>query len=192
MTAEKTLGLNYSPARFYVDSQGESPVLPDLAGSRERLDRMRQKLSRMERGSRNYERQMERIRLQYEHIANQRRAFIHKESRRIANAWDAVCVRDTDLAELSRRLRHAHVMDSGFGMFRECLKYKLERQGKAYIVVDRFAPAAKTCHFCGHVNEELTTRRRTWTCPSCGAAVCREVNTARNLRDFGIREAGAA
>ena len=177
---------------FYVDSQGESPVLPDLAGSRERLDRMRQKLSRMERGSRNYERQMERIRLQYEHIANQRRDFVHKESRRIANAWDAVCVRDTDLAELSRRLRHAHVMDSGFGMFRECLKYKLERQGKAYIVVDRFAPAAKTCHFCGHVNEELTTRRRTWTCPSCGAAVCREVNTARNLRDFGIREAGAA
>ena len=35
VTAEKTLGLNYSPARFYVDSQGESPVLPDLAGSRE-------------------------------------------------------------------------------------------------------------------------------------------------------------
>ena len=192
VTTEKTLGLKYSPARFYVDSQGESPVLPDRAGSRERLDRMRQKLSRMERGSRNYERQMERIRLQYEHIANQRRDFVHKESRRIANAWDAVCVRDTDLAELSRRLRHAHVMDSGFGMFRECLKYKLERQGKAYIVVDRFAPAAKTCHFCGHVNEELTTRRRTWTCPSCGAAVCREVNTARNLRDFGIREAGAA
>ena len=112
----------------------------------------------MESGSRNYEEQMQKIRLLHEHIANQRKDFIHKESRRIANAWDAACARDSDLVELSRRLRGADVMSAGFGMFRDCLKYKLERQGKAYIVVDRFAPAAKTCHFCGHVNEELTTR----------------------------------
>ena len=192
-TPETTVGLKYSMAHFYVADTGEMADPPRwLKQSQEKLARIQQRLNRMRPGSKNYQETVQKYRLLHEHIANQRRDFIHKESRRIANAWDAVCVRDTDLAELSRRLRHAHVMDSGFGMFRECLKYKLERQGKAYIVVDRFAPAAKTCHFCGHVNEELTTRRRTWTCPSCGAAVCREVNTARNLRDFGIREAGAA
>ena len=188
VTAEKTLGLNYSPARFYVDSQGESPVLPDLAGSRERLDRMRQKLSRMERGSRNYERQMERIRLQYEHIANQRRDFIHKESRRIANAWDAVCVRETDLVALTQKLRQMGGKNTGFGMFRLCLQYKLEQQGKRYIVVDRLAPTAKTCHECGNVNEELTTYDRIWICPNCGAVVSREVNAARNIRDMGLAQ----
>ena len=192
-TPETTVGLKYSMAHFYVADTGEMADPPRwLKQSQEKLARIQQRLNRMRPGSKNYQETVQKYRLLHEHIANQRRDFIHKESRRIANAWDAVCVRDTDLAELSRRLRHAHVMDSGFGMFRECLKSKLERQGKAYIVVDRFAPAAKTCHFCGHVNEELTTRRRTWTCPSCGAAVCREVNTARNLRDFGIREAGAA
>ncbi len=101
---------------------------------------MQSRLSRMESGSRNYEEQMQKIRLLHEHIANQRKDFIHKESRRIANAWDAACARDSDLVELSRRLRGADVMSAGFGMFRDCLKYKLERQGKAYIVVDQYVP----------------------------------------------------
>ena len=188
---ERTLGLNYSPARFYVDSRGVSPVLPDLAKSREKLARLQSGLSRMEPGSRNYENQLRKIRLQHERVANQRKDFIHKESRRIANAWDAVCVRDTDLVELSRRLKGAGVMDAGFGMFRDCLKYKLERQGKAYIVVDQYAPAAKTCHACGRVNEQLSARERSWTCPSCGVVLTREVNTARNLREFGLKEIGA-
>ena len=191
LTAESTLGLNYSPARFYVDSQGASPDLPDLEKSREKLARLQSGLARMERGSRNYEEQLRKIRLQHEHMANQRKDFIHKESRRIANAWNAVCVRDADLAELARRLPRSHAAEDGFGMFRDCLKYKLERQGKAYIVVDRYAPAAKTCHACGHVNGDLPARRRTWTCPACGTAVSREVNTARNLREFGLKERGA-
>lgn len=187
-TPERTLGLNYSLTRFYVDSQGRSPVRPDLTRSREKLARMQQKLSRMEPGSKNYAQQQQKIRLLHEHIADQRRDFIHKESRRIANAWDAVCVRDTDLTALSRKLRQGGVMDSGFGRFRECLKYKLERQGKAYIVVDRLAPAAKTCGICGHVNERLTTRERKWICPACGSLTAREVNTARNLRDMGLAQ----
>ena len=45
---------------------------------------------------------MQKFRLPHEHIANQRRDFIHKESRRIANAWDAVCVRSDELNELDR------------------------------------------------------------------------------------------
>ena len=97
-------------------------------------------------------------------------------------------MRDTDLVELSRRIRQPDVMTSGFGMFRACLQYKLERQGKAYILIDRTVPTAKTCHACGCVNEKLTARDRNWTCPHCGAAVSREVNAARNLRDMGLAQ----
>ncbi len=185
---ERTLGLNYSLTRFYVDSQGNSPVLPSLEADREKLARMQRKLSRMERGSGNYQEQLEKIRLLHERMANRRRDFIHKESRRIANAWDAVCVRETDLVELSRKLKQGGVMDYGFGAFREYLKYKLERQGKAYIVLDRLAPAARTCRVCGRVNGALDTHSRVWSCPECGAAAAREVNTARNIRDMGLEQ----
>lgn len=194
-TPETTVGLNYSMARFYVDSDGNSPDLP-AAAAREKLSRMQRKLSRMQRGSRNYQSQLHKVRLQYEHIANQRRDFAHQQSRRIANTWDAVCVRGADLQVMARRLQGGSVTDSGFGMFRDFLRYKLERQGKHYLEVDPYAPAAKTCHVCGQVHEDLPPRARTWVCPCCGAQLSREINTARNIRDFGLtafrRQAGAA
>lgn len=126
-TGDTTLGLNYSLSRFYVDSGGHSPDLPATAKAREKLARIQRKLSRMEPGSRNHEEQLQKLRLQHEHIANQRRDFVHKESRRIANAWDAVRVEDACLR------RAGNGAETGFGMFRDCLRYKLERQGKRYV-----------------------------------------------------------
>jgi putative transposase len=79
-------------------------------------------------------------------------------------------------------------MDSGFGMFRSALQYKLERQGKPYLVVDAYAPTAKTCHVCGFVNQRLTLQTRGWKCPVCGTMLSRERNAAENIRDWGLRQ----
>ena len=188
-TKERTIGLNHSLLHFYVDSEGNSIDIPDLIRrTKGKLVRMQYKLSRMACGSKNYEEQTQKIRLLQEHIANQRKDFIHKESRRIANVWDAVCVRETDLVKLSQKLKGMNIMGSGFGVFRECLKYKLTRQGKAFIIINQYTPTAKTCHECGFVNEALTARDREWTCPECGAKHLREVNAAQNIRDWGLEQ----
>ena len=50
----------------------------------------------------------------------------------------AVCVEDIDLRAMSRSLNLGKpTMDNGFGMFRVFLQYKLERQGKYFVVIDR-------------------------------------------------------
>ncbi len=140
--AEKTLGLLYSMSRFYVDSEGRAPDPPHwLRQSQEKLGRMQRRLHRMQPGSKNYEEQVKKLQRLHEHIANQRLDFIHKESRRIANAWDAVCIRSVDLREMSRT--HGNVMEAGFGRFRICLQYKLERQGKPYVAVSGPASSAE-------------------------------------------------
>lgn len=126
-TAETTIGLKYSMGHFYVADNGTMADPPRwLKRSQEKLEKLQQKLARMEPGSRNYEDGVQKYRLLHEHIANQRRDFLHKESSRIANDWDAVCVRADDLETVSDR--------SGFGQFRELLRYKLERQGKPLIL----------------------------------------------------------
>ncbi len=183
---EKTIGLNHSLHCLYVDSNGNCVHMPvHLTKAKAKLSRMQRKLSGMQRGSRNYEKQAQKIRLLQEHIANQRNDFLHKESRRIANAWDAVCVRDTDLVKLSQKVRGANVLDFGFGSFRACLKYKLEQQGKRYAAIDPYAPTAKTCSQCGGICEHLDQGARSWVCPQCGACLSREENAARNIRDWG-------
>ncbi len=104
-----------------MDSLGGRPDLPDQSREREKLALLQQKLSRMQRGSKNHQEHLQKIRLLHEHMANQRRDFVHKESRRLADAWDAVRVTD------------AEAVSDGFGLFRACLRYKLERQGKTYL-----------------------------------------------------------
>ena len=185
-TQKTTLGLNHSISSLYVDSEGRRPEMPSWKRPQKKLAEMQRKLSRMQKGSRNYQEQQQKIRLLHEHIANQRRDFIHKESRRIANAWDAVCVRADDLTELSQGMTQGDLRDAGYGMFRECLRYKLERQGKPLILVDRYYPSTRTCSACGHVEAAVSYKRRTWTCPACGTVHQREINAAKNIKAEGL------
>ncbi len=189
---ETTLGLKYSVSHFYVDSEGRAADPPRwMAEAQPKLDAMRQRLSRMVPGSNNYNKLLQRIRLLHEHIANQRLDYAHKESRRIANAWDAVCVRTDNLAEMSQRMKYGNVMDSGFGRFKYDLEYKLTRQGKQYISVDKATPTSQTCHRCGCVNTAMNRRNKRWTCPDCGAVLDREVNAAINIKNAGLAQLSA-
>ena len=187
---ETTLGLKYSMTHFYVADSGEMADAPHwLKQSQEKLIKLQKRLNRMEPGSKNYAQAVQKYRLLHEHIANQRRDFIHKESRRIANGWDAVCVRDDDLREMARSVKLGRVPDAGFGMFRECLRYKLARQGKALIMVDRYAPTSRTCSACGLVlDDAVHYKKRIWTCPRCGAVHSREVNAAKNIKAQGLAQ----
>jgi len=186
---ETTTGLKYSMSHFYVADDGSMADAPHwFKQSQERLAKIQQRLCRLQPGSKNYLEMVQKYRLLHEHIANQRRDFIHKESRRIANAWNAVCVRADALDEMSRVLPLGNVLDSGYGMFREMLRYKLTRQGKRLIVVDRYEPTTRTCSVCGLVQDEVPLKARTWTCPKCGAVHNREVNAAKNIKTQGLAQ----
>lgn len=187
---ETTLGLKYSMRHFYVADNGEFADPPRwLKQSQEKLVRIQQQLCRMQPGSKNYQEMVQKYRLLHEHIANQRRDFIHKESRRIANAWDAVCMRGDSMTEISQKLKHGNALETGYGTFRECLRYKLARQGKALIVIDRYAPTSRTCSVCGMVLEDAVSyKRQLWTCPKCGTVHDREVNAAKNIKAEGLAQ----
>ena len=186
-TEETTIGLKYSLAHFYVADGGTAANPPRwLKQSQEKLVKVQQKLSRLQPGSRNYQEQVQTYRHLHEHIANQRRDFLHKESRRIANAWDAVCIRDDDLRAIAGALGGGAALNSGFGMFREMLRYKLERQGKQLLEVDRFTPTTKVCSACGAVTESIPSKARRWVCPACGAEHRRGVNAAVNIKTKGL------
>jgi len=187
-TPETTIGLKYSMSHFYVSDDGTKADPPRwLRESQEKLAKIQRRLCRMKSGSRNYQELVQKYRLLHEHISNQRRDYIHKESRRIANAWDAVCIRDDDMVDISRAALWGKRMEAGFGMLRECLRYKLARQGKPLIMVERCYPSTRICHSCGcTLTEAVSYRRRTWTCPKCGEVLFREANAAQNIKEYGL------
>ena len=185
------LGLDFSMSEGFVDSNGNSLEYPKFYRKAEkRLAMEQRKLSHMVKDSKNYEKQRLKIAKLHEHVAAQRKDFLHKESRKIANSYDLVGVEDLDMRAMSKSLKFGKsVHDVGWGMFRTFLKYKLEEQGKHYIVIDKWFPSSKKCSTpgCTYHYADLTLDIREWTCPICGAHHHRDWNAAINVREEALR-----
>lgn len=184
----KILGLDYSQQDFYVDSNGKKSNYPHYyRKSEEKLQKLQRSLSRKELKSKNWQKQKQKITTLQKHVANQRIDWIHKESRDIANNYDAVIVEDIDLRNMAQCLKLGkNLHDNGFGMFRTFLKYKLEEQGKQFIKVDKWFPSSKMCNCCGAIKEDLQLSDRWYVC-DCGYENDRDYNAAMNIRDCGTR-----
>ena len=69
-------------------------------------------------------------------------------------------------------------------MLQTLTEYKAKEQGKVVEFVDRFFPSSKTCNCCGYRMKSMPLNIRSWECPSCRKLHDRDINAARNLRDF--------
>ena len=184
------LGLDFSMHELYKDSNGNEPCYPKYYRRAERkLKREQRKLSLMQKGSDNRRKQRIRVAKLHEKIANQRKDFLHKQSRQIANAYDCVCIEDLNMQAMSQSLHFGKsVADNGWGMFTAFLKYKLEELGKKLIKVDQFFASSQLCSCCGYKNTETKNLSiRAWDCPNCGTHHDRDVNAAINIRNEGMR-----
>ena len=184
------LGLDFSMHELYRDSNGNEPAYPGYYRKAEKkLAKEQRKLSRMQKGSKNRDKQRIRVAKLHEKVSNQRKDFLHKQSRQITNACDCVCIENLDMKAMSQSLNFGKsVMDNGWGMFTAFLKYKLEEQGKRLVKVDRFFASSQICNICGYKNPETKNLAvRAWDCPQCGKHHDRDVNAAINIRNEGMR-----
>ena len=187
-TKETSLGLDYSSHDFFVDSNGDVANYPRFyRRSEAKLARAQRRLSRMQFGSHHYDKQLYKVRVLQEHIANQRKNFCHTVSTAIAKQYDAVFVEDINLRGLAGSLKLGKsTNDNGFGMFRTMLEYKLTSQGKTFAKIDKWYPSSKTCSVCGFIKDDLTLADRVWTCSACGTTHNRDHNAAINIRNVGL------
>ncbi len=190
VSEETTLGLDYSSGSFYIDSNGHSANYDKYYRKNEaKLARAQRQLSRKKKGSKNRNKQRKKVAIIHEKTANQRLDFCHKRSREIANSYNCVCIEDINLRGIAQSLKLGKATnDNGFGLFRTLLKYKLEEQGKTFVVINKWYASTKICHVCGEKNSNLTLKDRSWTCESCNTNHDRDVNAAINIKTEGLRQ----
>ena len=183
----KAIGLDYASHSFYVDSQNREADYPKFyRNALTKLAKEQRKLSLMKYESNNYYRQKIIVAKVHEHIANQRKDFIHKLSTKLANEYDYICVEDINMQGLAQSLKLGKsTNDNGFGMFRTILGYKLADRGKQLIKIDKWFPSSKMCRHCGAINKDLTLADRVWTC-ECGTIINRDENAAINIMNVGL------
>lgn len=184
------LGLDYSMYELYVDSNGNKPKYPRYYRKAEKkLKREQRKLSRMKKGSNNRNKQRIKLAKLHEKVSNQRKDFLHKQSRKLTDNYDCICIENLNMQEMSQELNLGKsVIDNGWGMFTIFLNYKLADLGKHLVKIDKFFPSSQLCNNCGYKNPEIKDLSvREWTCPSCGTFHNRDTNAAINIRNEGIR-----
>lgn len=187
----QAVGLDFSMKELYVDSNGKHAGYPHyFRNSEEKLAKAQRKLSHCRKGSNRYKKQQKKVARIHTHIAHQRKDYLHKESRKITNFYDIVCIEDLDLKTMSGEHHFGKsVHDNGWRMFTDFLQYKLEREGKKLVRIDRWYPSSRTCSCCGKIKHDLKLEERVYLC-SCGNRMDRDENAAVNICREGLRMSG--
>ncbi|MDY7015319.1 MAG: RNA-guided endonuclease TnpB family protein [Cyanobacteriota bacterium] len=159
-----------------------------LAKHERNLKRKQQKLARKEKGSNSRNKARKLVARVHERVSNVRQDYLHKLSRKLVDDSQVIVVESLNTKGMVRNPKLAKaISDVGWGMFVNFLQYKLEREGKVFVEIDRWFPSSKLCSNCHYQVSEMPLDVRAWTCPSCGTRHDRDSNAAQNIRAEGIR-----
>ena len=134
----RAVGIDVGIKHFLTDSDGnqvENPRLYEKILKRIKIEQRR--LSKKQRGSRNYEKQRVKLARRYERLTNQRDDFLHKLSRYYVDKYDVICVEELNIGRMVKvRPLAQKILDASWGKFLHYLSYKAERAGKTVVRVD--------------------------------------------------------
>jgi putative transposase len=185
----KAIGIDVGLVHFAITSDGSKFDNPKPLRKREKnLKRKQQKLSRKQKGSKRRAKARRIVARVHERIANTRKDFHHKLSRKLVNENQVIIVENLAVKNLVKNHSLAKsISDAGWSEFTRQLKYKSQKDGKTYLEIGRFFPSTKTCHVCLSQVRSLPLDLRSWTCSNCNTKHDRDVNAAINIRDEGLR-----
>ncbi|WP_246599778.1 transposase [Clostridium lacusfryxellense] len=191
----KIIGLDMGLKDFLIASNGRDNFKTSnpkfLRNSEKKLIKLQKRLPKKIEGSKNYLKAKERLNLIHAQVANQRKDFMHKLSRKLVNENQVIVVEDLNIKGMIKNHKLAKsISDAGWYKFVTFLKYKLEWQGKHLVKIDRFFASSKLCNHCGTKNIILTLSDREWTCSKCNQKHDRDINASLNIRSEGMRILG--
>ena len=191
----QVVGLDFSPADFYIDSNGKSAkdfgYVAQKQKNLRKLTKLQRRLARKQKDSKNREKARVKV-ARFEHyIAECRNDWIEKESLRLVQNYQVIGIEDLNLKGMMKFSRNAkNYGDASWGNFTNKLLWKANKNENNCQVVkaDRFFASSQICHCCGYKNpitKDLSVRE--WTCPNCNTNHIRDVNAALNLKENAIK-----
>ena len=186
----KIIGLDFSMKELYYSSENKTANYPRYYREAQlKLNKVQKALSRKKKGSNNRNKQRIKVALVHEKIVNQRKDFLHKQSRTLVNNFDVVCIEDLNMQAMSKCLNFGKsVHDNAWGTFVSFLEYKLVQEGKQLVKINKWFPSSKTCSNCNNIKQNLQLSDRIYKCSNCGISIDRDYNAALNIRRVGTTQ----
>lgn len=160
------------PARFFRDSQSRLKVLQRRA-------------ARKQKRSKNYEKaRIEVARFQHK-ISNSRKNFHFQTAHMLCDQADMIFVEDIDFRMSAKGFLGKHMLDGGFGQFRDLLSWVCWKRDKYFVVVDH-KYSSQICPNCGTHTGKKELSQRTHECVECGYQTTRDHASGQILLQRGL------
>lgn len=192
----QAIGLDFSPADFYIDSDGSSGKDFGYKAQKQKnlkkLTKLQRRMMRKQIGSNNREKARVKVAHMEHYISECRNDWIEKETKRLVSTYQVIGIEDLNLRGMMKFSRNAkNYGDASWGNFMNKLLWKSSlNENKCQVVkADRFFASSQICHCCGFKNpitKNLSVR--SWICPECGTKHDRDVNAAINLKENAIKQ----
>ncbi|WP_214875136.1 RNA-guided endonuclease TnpB family protein [Exiguobacterium sp. CH10] len=184
--AENKVGIDLGLEHFavmtndaMVSEKIENPRF--LRQSEAKVKKAQRALSRKKIGSKNREKAKLLLAKKHEKIANQRKDFLHKLSRRIVDENQVIVVETLKSKDMMKDHKVAKsIGDVSWYEFVRQLEYKSNFYGRTLIKADQWFASTQICSTCGVKGEKKAMDVREWTC-ACGAHHDRDINASINL-----------
>lgn len=183
---QEAIGIDVGLTNFAVLSNGKEIANPRFFRKGEKaLAAMQRKLAKEEKGSKERRKRGKAVAKIHEKIRNQRKDFCHKESRKIIDQYQYICVEDLNIKKMMEGSYLAKsITDASWNQFRQFLTYKAAEAGRKLGLVNP-AYTTQVCNRCQH-REEKTLAEREHCCSQCGYTVSRDLNAAQNILALGL------
>ncbi len=188
---ETPIGLDAGLETFVTTSDGAKTPPPKFyRKQKKKLRKAQRSFSRKPKGSRNKSKARKRVAVIHARIRNRRNDFLHKQSRKLCECHDCVCLEDLGVSALAKTKLRGHSKswhDASWGTFRRQLTYKQRWRGQRIVAVDRFFASSQQCHVCGlRTKHDLSVQ--VWICEGCATLHDRDINAAKTILAEGLRK----
>jgi putative transposase len=202
--SSEDVGIDLGVTHLATLSNGEMIEHPRyLRRAKKVLEKRQQALSGKKRGSHRRDKARKLVAKAHRKVRNQRRDFLHKQSRKLVNRYQVIVFEDIQTSNLTKKPKpkkdegtghhlpngasakaglNTSILDAGWGTFVEMCSVKAACAGRTLIKVDpRYTSAL--CSGCGQVRKKDLSER--WHSCDCGAELDRDVNAAINILERG-------
>lgn len=156
-----------------------------------KIKREQYKLSKKQKGSKNYYKNINRLNILYAKLRNARKYTTHKITKEITDNYDIIV---TETLTIKKMIMNKdsnlskNIADATFSEIIRELEYKSKEKGKYLYKIKAYYPSSQLCSICeNRAKEYKDLTKRVYECSYCQNTLDRDINASINIMFEGLK-----